>query len=62
MALSEADDACWTGAQLARVRRLRLAQGPLAQLAEQRTFNPRVRGSIPRRPTAKSQVSGVILS
>jgi hypothetical protein len=25
--------------------------GPLAQLAEQRTFNPRVRGSSPRRPT-----------
>ena len=25
--------------------------GPLAQLAEQRTFNPRVLGSIPRRPT-----------
>jgi hypothetical protein len=26
--------------------------GPLAQLAEQRTFNPRVPGSIPGRPTA----------
>ena len=26
--------------------------GPLAQLAEQRTFNPRVQGSIPWRPTA----------
>jgi hypothetical protein len=25
--------------------------GPLAQLAEQRTFNPWVLGSIPRRPT-----------
>ena len=25
--------------------------GPLAQLAEQRTFNPRVLGSTPRRPT-----------
>ena len=25
--------------------------GSLAQLAEQRTFNPRVLGSIPRRPT-----------
>ena len=30
--------------------------GPLAQLAEQRTFNPRVPGSIPGRPTASSQV------
>src|SRR6202043_844854 len=26
-------------------------QGPLAQLVEQRTFNPKVRGSTPRRPT-----------
>src|SRR5262249_55424400 len=26
-------------------------EGPLAQLAEQRTFNPWVLGSIPRRPT-----------
>ena len=28
--------------------------GPLAQLAEQRTFNPRVQGSIPWRPTVIS--------
>ncbi len=28
--------------------------GPLAQLAEQRTFNPRVAGSIPVRPTRKA--------
>ncbi len=30
---------------------LTLQHGPLAQLAEQRTFNPRVPGSIPGRPT-----------
>jgi len=37
-----------------RLPRLRatLRPGALAQLAEQRTFNPRVLGSIPRRPTA----------
>lgn len=29
-----------------------IIHGPLAQLAEQRTFNPQVLGSIPRRPTA----------
>ncbi len=34
-----------------RYGRPRPFSGPLAQLAEQRTFNPRVRGSIPRRPT-----------
>ena len=28
--------------------------GPLAQLAEQRTFNPRVAGSSPARPTRKA--------
>ncbi len=31
--------------------------GPLAQLAEQRTFNPRVVGSIPTGPTVNAQVS-----
>ena len=31
--------------------RLPSSKGALAQLAEQRTFNPRVLGSIPRRPT-----------
>lgn len=35
-----------------------LRRGPLAQLAEQQTFNLRVRGSIPRRPTS-SQFGGV---
>src|SRR6185503_11491232 len=30
-----------------------LAPGPLAQLAEQRTFNPRVVGSSPTRPTSR---------
>jgi hypothetical protein len=34
-----------------RVPAYRFLVGPLAQLAEQRTFNPRVLGSIPRRPT-----------
>jgi hypothetical protein len=36
----------------ARPPGLRSDRGALAQLAEQRTFNPRVLGSIPRRPTA----------
>ena len=40
-------------------RRHTIAIGPLAQLAEQRTFNPMVRGSIPRRPTSKSQLTGL---
>src|SRR5688572_7308330 len=31
---------------------IRIPPGPLAQLAEQRTFNPRVVGSIPTGPTA----------
>jgi hypothetical protein len=35
-----------------------VAAGPLAQLAEQRTFNPRVVGSIPTGPT-KPQVSSL---
>src|SRR5690554_2253851 len=34
------------------------AHGPLAQLAEQRTFNPWVPGSSPGRPTAKPQFGG----
>ena len=33
------------------------APGPLAQLAEQRTFNPRVPGSIPGRPTLRTPVT-----
>jgi hypothetical protein len=33
--------------------------GPLAQSAEQRTFNPRVRGSIPRGPTIPGYVTRV---
>ncbi len=33
---------------------LRPNDGPLAQLVEQRTFNPLVVGSIPTRPTNKS--------
>jgi hypothetical protein len=33
------------------------ARGALAQLAEQRTFNPRVLGSIPRRPTSDSRLT-----
>jgi hypothetical protein len=36
---------------VARRARLHCIYGPLAQLAEQRTFNPRVQGSIPWRPT-----------
>src|SRR5215207_4644997 len=44
-------------AVLSTVRRRRwdsttLLHGALAQLAEQRTFNPRVPGSIPGRPTS----------
>src|SRR5664280_766296 len=33
-------------------RKANVSVGPLAQLAEQRTFNPSVLGSSPRRPTA----------
>src|SRR5690606_11947129 len=39
-----------TGAETAR-RPIPWRAGPLAQLAEQRTFNPRVQGSSPWRPT-----------
>jgi hypothetical protein len=37
------------------------SRGPLAQLAEQRTFNPRVVGSSPTGPT-NQQVSGLHLA
>jgi hypothetical protein len=33
---------------------IRLRSGPVAQLVEQGTFNPKVAGSIPARPTSKS--------
>src|SRR5699024_9691685 len=35
--------------------------GPLAQLAEQRTFNPRVVGSIPTGPTVQYTASPAII-
>jgi hypothetical protein len=41
----------WRCAALAGLAR---QHGPLAQLAEQRTFNPRVAGSIPAGPTLSS--------
>lgn len=37
------------------------ASGPLAQLAEQRTFNPRVQGSIPWGPTLKITIDQSVL-
>jgi hypothetical protein len=39
-----------------RARVLPNPAGPLAQLAEQWTFNPSVRGSSPRGPTTKFQI------
>ncbi len=36
-----------------------LAEGPLAQLVEQGTFNPKVAGSSPARPMAKALLVGV---
>ena len=43
------------------ISRLELrSPGPLAQLAEQRTFNPRVLGSIPRRPTRLTRANAVL--
>jgi hypothetical protein len=35
--------------------------GPVAQLVEQGTFNPKVAGSKPARPIAKDQLNAIIL-
>src|SRR5207247_3565951 len=46
---------------VARVRIPSGAYGPVAQLVEQGTFNPKVAGSIPARPTRGSPRSGGFL-